>query len=111
MDISENGRCVLCGASNYEEKFYFNPVFARIPEAVKKELKIICVLFTQEAGGIIQMLFDEDGELVLETSAAEEDILYDEIGAGLLVNEIRRSRRELFESLSLYYRTFHGQEQ
>ena len=32
------------------------------------------------------------------------DIYYDEVSSGLLVGEIRRTRQELFESLSIYYR-------
>ena len=35
-----------------------------------------------------------------------DDFLYDEIGSGLLVNEIRRKRQEMFESLRLYYKVF-----
>ena len=50
------------------------------------------------------MAFDEEGTLVIETNAAEEDYYYDEIGSGLLVREIRRKKQELFESLSLYYK-------
>ena len=42
----------------------------------------------------------------IKTDAYEEDILYDEISSGLLVREIRMQRRELLESLSLYYRVF-----
>ena len=38
--------------------------------------------------------------------AYDEDVLYDEISSGLLVNEIRRKRQELFQSLELYYRVF-----
>ena len=50
------------------------------------------------------MVFGEDGTLELETDAAEEDYLYDEIGSGLLIKEIQRTRQELFESLTLFYR-------
>ena len=42
----------------------------------------------------------------MRTEYAEDDFLYDEIGSGLLVNEIRRKRQEMFESLRLYYRVF-----
>ena len=42
----------------------------------------------------------------VETNADDDDIYYDEISSGLLISEIRRSRQELFESLSLYYRVF-----
>ena len=52
------------------------------------------------------MTFEEDGNVVMETNADDDDIYYDEVSYGLLIAEIRRSRQELFESLSLYYRVF-----
>lgn len=95
---------VICGANAYEGKYYLNPVFDKIPESVKNELNIICVLFTEEVGGIITLGFGEDGELEITTQAADEDYLYDDVAAGLLVSKIRASRQELFESLNLFYR-------
>ncbi len=97
-------KIVLCGANAYDKKYYFNQEFNKIPDSIKDELHIICVLFTEEVGGIITLAFEPDGTLVIETDAAEEDFYYDEIGSGLLVREIRRTRQELMESLSLYYR-------
>ena len=102
----EDGRIVLCGANAYEQKYYFNEQFAAIPDSIKEELHIICVLFTEEVGGIITIVFEEDGSISLETDAEESDILYDEISSGLMIREIRRNRQEMFESLSLYYRVF-----
>ena len=99
-------KMVLCGANAYEKKYYFNEKFAQIPESVKEELQVICVLFTEEVGGIFTVVFEEDGSIVLETNAKEDDLLYDEIGSGLLVGEVRRNRQELLESLQLYYRVF-----
>lgn len=99
-----DNKVVLCGANAYEKKFYFNEKFGGIPESIKDELHIICVLFTEEVGGIFTIAFEADGMVVMETDAEEDDICYDEVSSGLLVSEIRRSRQELFESLSLYYR-------
>lgn len=95
---------VICGANAYEEKYYFNPLFNKVPENIQNELHIICVLFTEEVGGIITIGFDEEGELKITTQAADEDYLYDDIASGLLVSKIRATRQELFESLSLFYR-------
>lgn len=100
----EENKMVLCGANAYEKKYYFNEKFNRLPDAIKDELHIICVLFTEEVGGIFIIAFGEDGDIMMETNAEEDDIYYDEVSAGLLVSEIRRSKQELFESLSLYYR-------
>ncbi len=101
-----DGRVVLCGANAYEQKYYFNEQFAGIPESIKEELHVICVLFTEEVGGVFTIVFEEDGSISLETNAEEDDLLYDEISSGLLVGEIRRNRQEMLESLQLYYRVF-----
>lgn len=99
-------RIVLCGANAYEQKYYFNEEFAAIPDSIKEELHVICVLFTEEVGGIFTIVFEKDGSISLETDAEEDDLLYDEISSGLMIREIRRNRQEMLESLSLYYRVF-----
>ena len=107
MEISMNdNRVVLCGANAYEQKYYFNEQFNGIPDSIKDELHIICVLFTEEVGGIFTIVFEEDGTLSLETNAEEDDIYYDEISSGLLIGEIRKKRQDLLEALGLYYRVF-----
>ena len=95
-DKQENadGKIVLCGASAYEKKYYFNEQFKALPESIKEELHIICVLFTEEVGGVFTVVFDEEGQIALETDAYDEDVLYDEISSGLLVNEIRRKKNQ-----------------
>lgn len=99
-------RIVLCGASSYEQKYYFNKIFEKIPGSIQDELHIMCVLFTEEVGGVITFVFEPDGSLSIETGAAEDDLMYDEISSGLLVSKIRSTRQELLESLDLYYRVF-----
>ena len=105
-DTLADGRIVLCGSNAYEKKFYLNPAFAALPDSVKEELRILCVLFTEEAGGVFMIVYEEDGSVALATEAAEEDILYDDITAGLLIGEVRRHRQELFEQLQIFYRVF-----
>ncbi len=102
----DSNKTVLCAASAYEMKYYFNEQFNGIPESIKEELHILCVLFTEEVGGVFTIAFEEDGNVLLETNADDDDIYYDEISSGLMVSEVRRKRKELFESLSLYYRVF-----
>lgn len=105
MDMSE--RIVLCGANSYEQKYYFNKEqFGKLPEDIQDELHIICVLFTEEVGGIFTVEFDENGSLCFETQAADNDYLYDEIGSGLMIREIERNRAQLLHSLELYYKIF-----
>ena len=95
---------VLCGASAYEQKYYLNEDFKSLPSQVQDELKIMCVLFTEDVGGILTLEFDKDGNLEFQVSAEEGDYLFDEIGSGLKIRQYQLEKRELLESLELFYR-------
>lgn len=97
---------VLCASSAYEEKYYLNEEFCHLPESIKEELQIMCVLFTADVGGILTLEFDEEGNLQLVTEADEGDLLYDEIGSVLKIKQLQENKKEFLESLELYYRAF-----
>ena len=102
---------VLCAASAYEQKFYINPEFDALPESIKEELQIMCVLYTEDVGGILMLVFDEDGNLDLKVDHAENDFAFDEIGSVLKIKELQHTKRELFESLELFFKVFYlGEE-
>jgi hypothetical protein len=102
--MSNDKEIVLCAASAYNKKYYLNRAFNGLPEQVKDELKAMCVLFTEDVGGIFQMIFDEEGNLQFQTSYDENDLLYDDIGCGLKIKELQQTKRELLESLEMYYK-------
>ncbi|MCD8218591.1 MAG: DUF6145 family protein [Clostridiales bacterium] len=104
--MNRNEETVLCAASAYTKQFYLNPEFEGLPEQVRDELKILCVLYTEDVGGVLVMKFDEEGSLQLETSSDEGDLLYDEIGSVLKIRQIQNTKADLLESLEMYYKTF-----
>ena len=97
---------VLCGANSYEEKYYFNEDFAALPDAIKKELRIMCVLFVSEVGGILLLEFEEDGTLIFQVYSRDDDFFFDEIGSGLKIRELQKEKEELLKSLELFYKVF-----
>lgn len=97
---------VLCGASAYEKKFYINPEFNSLPQNIKDELKIMCVLFTEEVGGIITLEYNEEGSLEFKVQSKEYDPLFDEIGSGLKIKELINKKQEMLESLETFYKVF-----
>ena len=101
---AENYRVILCGANAYEKKYYFNRKFDKIPENIKEELHIICVLFTEEVGGVFTIGFTPYGELEMDAQKDEGDLLYDEIGAELLMKEIRRKKADMLKALSIFFK-------
>ena len=100
------GRVVLCVSNAYEQKYYLNEDFEGLPKSIRDELKIMCVLYTEDVGGILSLVFEEDGTLVFETNSDEGDLLYDEIGSVLKVKKLQSEKAELLEALELYYRVF-----
>lgn len=102
---------VLCAASSYEQKYYLNPEFESLPEAVKQELQIMCVLYTADVGGVLLLVFDENGNLELKVEHNEGDFSFDDIGSVLKIKELQNTKEELFKSLEMFYKVFYlGEE-
>ena len=102
---------VLCAASSYEQKYYLNPEFESLPEAVKQELQIMCVLYTADVGGVLLLVFDENGNLELKVEHNEGDFSFDEIGSVLNIKELQDTKEEIFKSLEMFYKVFYlGEE-
>lgn len=103
MDMSSE-KVVLCASNYYNQKFYLNEKFYNLPEQIRQELQILCVLYTEDVGGILELVFDEDGNLSFETSCEEGDFTYDEIGSVLKIKQYCNQKRELLEAVEMYYK-------
>ena len=86
-------------------------MFSVLPEEIKNELKIMCVLFTEDVGGILKMEFEED-TLLFKTEADEEDLLYDEIGSVLKIKQLQYEKQESADccNISGNYSSFDGSD-
>ena len=99
-------KVILCASSKYEEKYYLNPDFDGLPDGSKDELQAMCVLFTEDIGGILTLEYDEQANLNFVTMSDQGDLLYDEIGSVLKIKQLQQTKQDLLESLELYYRVF-----
>lgn len=102
----ERERIVLCGANSYEQKYYFNKDFAKLPEEIQQELQVMCVLFTEDVGGVLTLEFSPEGVLEFKVQVDEQDYLFDEIGSELKIRQYQREKRELLEALEMFYQVF-----
>ena len=103
-DWANSENMVLCGASSYVQKYYFNEKFNLLPEEIKNELKIMCVSFAEEAGGILTLEFDNSGDLKFCVRVDDGDFYFDEIESGLKISSYQRKKEELLSQLELFYR-------
>ena len=88
------------------KSFILTKIFSSLPQNIQDELQIMCVLFTEDVGGVLTLEFDENGTLDLKVSADENDLLFDEIGSALKIKQLQNDKRELFEALEMYYKVF-----
>lgn len=95
---------ILCASNAYNKKYYLSEDFNGLPEMVKEELQIMCVLYTEDVGGVLELVFNEDGDLEFRTTCDKSDFLYDEIGSVLKIKQYQNAKRELLEALETYYR-------
>lgn len=99
MIIYESGRSSAVWIQRIYKKILSESGFSEITAEIQDELKLMCVLYTEDVGGTLTLKFDEDGELIFETAADEGDLLYDEIGSVLKVKQLQNTKQELLESL------------
>jgi hypothetical protein len=97
---------VLCGSNVYEKKFYLNEEFSALPDMIKDELKVMCVLYTEEIGGILTLEFEEDGLLYFKVASKETDFMFDEIGSALKIKQLQREKEELLQAIEMFYKVF-----
>lgn len=103
----EDEKEILCSASYYKHGYYFNENFSRLPDAVKRELRVIVSVLAERIKAIAIIGFYKDnGDVYIEAMNQGDDYLYDEIGARLEVNNTEEEYAETFQSLSLWYKTF-----
>lgn len=50
--------------------------------------------------------YQEDGTLEFSVRSESDDFFFDEIGSVLKIKELQREKRELLESLELFYKVF-----
>ena len=94
---------VLAGASREKQKYFFEPAFNEIPQAVKDEIRNICILMAGRLGCTFLMSFEETGDLVFEIIKNEGDFDFDDIGAELEIKSLKSEKKELIKALKLWY--------
>lgn len=107
-DVDPDGRTILAAVSQYTDKYFFNEELGPLPEEVRKEVLVLLIMVTEEAGGITVMGFEGNGEVYLASTCEEGDLGYDEISAGLMLREIEREHAELLQQLTRWYHKVAG---
>ncbi|MCD7905961.1 MAG: DUF6145 family protein [Clostridiales bacterium] len=105
-DDREYEKSVICAASVYKQKYFFNDKYGGLPEEIKKQIRVKVITLAEKLHCVFLMGFYDDGDVYFETRAEENDFDFDEIGATLEVRRLERDERELIEQLGVWYKVF-----
>ncbi len=97
---------VLAAASYAEQKYFLEPAFDGLPDTIKDEIKIVCVVLAQKLCCTFLLGFYEDGEIYFETVVPRDMIDFDEIGAELEIKALKQDKAELWKALKLWFLIF-----
>ena len=59
---------------------------------MKKEILVLLIMLTEEAGGVAELSFDPEGRVFFDSWCEEGDLGYDNVSAGLIIAEIENSK-------------------
>lgn len=94
---------VIAAASYESQKYFFEPVFGDLPEDIKNEIRIICVVMAQRLGCSFIMGFKDTGDVYFEIVKPELAYDFDDIGADLEIKSLTREKEELIKALKVWY--------
>ncbi len=97
---------VIFATSSYNQKYFFDAISESLPKDIKNKIKEIGIYFVNKVGGIFSLGFYSDNSLFIDYSFSEDDFLFDEIGAKLEIEKIKRENKELISSLTLWYKVY-----
>ena len=64
------------------------------------------VTYTEKVGGVLTMVFDEDGNLQFQVQSLDGDGRFDEIGSALEIKKLQVEKRDFLESLEQFFKVF-----
>ncbi len=91
---------VIC-ASVEAKKYFFEPSFNDIPNAIKQELIRVSSEMAENVNGIIAIGFNADGDIYIEEQ--REDVFVDSISVELEIRKFQQEQKEFLRSLKMWY--------
>ena len=96
----------VAAANNKEQKYFMEAEFKFLPDAIKEDLKKICVYMAEKLNCTFIVGFDDNGDVYFETVKHEDDFDFDDIGAELEIKRLQKEELELFRAMELWYVIF-----
>ncbi len=103
MDTDNKNLIPIIVSNSYIKKYYIDSRLEVLPDEVKKALKIMFVKLTEEVGGIVQVLFDNEAyDILMRFDKNDDDLLFDEINANYKLSKIEKDNKKIFDDIATF---------
>lgn len=96
---------VIAAASSYNEKFFLNDAYNRLPKNILDELTASVVALAASIGGMATISV-VDNQIVVLGEHSEDDFDFDEIHARFMVDMFVEEKQAFLEQLLTFHRLF-----
>ena len=101
--MNQNKLIPIIVSNGYLKKYYIDDRLTSLPKEDRDKLKIKFVKLTEEVGGVLQVIFDnENYEIFLTIDKNDDDIAFDEIYAKYKLSKIEKENEKIFEDIATF---------
>lgn len=90
-------------SNSYVKKYYIDERLEVLPKEVKDTLKILFVKLTEEVGGVLQVIFNNNSyDIFMTIGKNDDDLMFDEINAKYKLSKIEKEHEKIFEDIATF---------
>ena len=90
-------------SNSYIKKYYLDSRLDTLPKEVKDTLKIVFVKLTEDVGGVLELVYDNDSyEVFTRIVRNDDDLEFDEINANFRRSKLEKEHEKLFVDIATF---------
>lgn len=90
-------------SNSYVKKYYIDPRLESLPKEVKDTLKIVFVKLTEDVGGVLELVYDNNSyEVFTHIARNDDDLEFDEINANYRLSRLEKEHEKIFEDIATF---------
>ena len=102
-NIKNENELIIAVSNQYIMKYYSDGLINALPEDLQDQIKLILVGFTEECGGILELVYNtEFNDITFKTYSEDVDFTYDEIEAKYKLSKLEKEYESFWIELAKY---------
>lgn len=98
-----NNELIIAVSNQYIMKYYCDGLINALPEDLQDQIKLILVGFTEECGGILELIYNNEfNDITFKSYSENIDFTYDEIEAKYKLSKLEKEYESFWEELAKY---------